>query len=159
MRRAWVVLAKPLMCAAVFGACVPSPPRAPAPRPATPIAAPVNRTWDAVIELFAKYSIPIETVDRSSGLIVTRTMSVSPSKVNAWVNCGPDAEGRYLIYTAAYNVLVRGDSASSTVQVTATWSGKYPCVTTGVYESETELAIKGQAEDQKVRGTEGSSEP
>lgn len=53
---------------------------------------------------------------------------------------------------AAFNVLVKGDSARSSVVVTADWIGvdgagdRIGCVSTGKWEQQFEAAIKAQSE-------------
>lgn len=140
------------LCALLVGCSKPSPP-APVPvqREATPVHASLGRTWDAVIAHFAAHSVPIATIDRSSGLIVTDRMFVSPDDAYQWGWCGwwwDDAapKGQHWKIngpsSGSYNVLVRGDSTSSTIRITARWTleGR-ECVSRDVYERNLESAI------------------
>lgn len=118
-----------------------------APREASQVNAPVSKTWDAVVGVFADLSIPIRTMERASGLIVTDPLSVDPRRSDQWADCGESRSNR-----ASYNVLVRGDRGASTVKVTVRWtyvgdSGVIrECRTRGVWEQrlEGEIAIRAQ---------------
>lgn len=147
----------PLLIA--LAACVVTPPAPPAPRMATPIHASFGRTWDAVIDEFAAQNIPIRTMERASGFIATDALAAG-SDFTADADCGKDFTGTKLIpSTATYNVLVRGDSAASTVKITVKWqyTGEAPsltqtgrvtfdCSTTGTWETLAEARIKSAAE-------------
>lgn len=140
-------------------ACMPAVMPAPAPvRAPTKVAAPYARTWDAVIESFATRNIPIATIDRTSGLIATDRLSVaakeSAKSTHLWADCGRDIMGNYPGPTfARYNVLVRGDSTSSTILVTVRWEGaevlgqkaQFECTTRGLWEGDMEAAIAAAA--------------
>lgn len=149
MRRPIVLLALAL------SACTNTPPPAPpAPRASLTVPLSVGRVWDAVIEQFAETSVPIQTMERASGLIVTTPMGVAASDGLAWANCGKDALGTPLPATlVSYNVLVRGDSTSANLRVTARWasggmggSATVECVTRNVYEPDLEAAVAKRAE-------------
>ena len=144
------------------GAGVTPPPPAPAPRPATKAAASFGKTWDAVIGHFAENSIPIRTIDRSSGLIVTDPMFVSKEdgKRYAWCAWASDwlasTEGSDTVgaSSVSYNVLVRGDSAQSTIRVNARWTTVLEkaavateCQSNDVYEPTLEALIRKRAEE------------
>jgi hypothetical protein len=127
------------------------PPDAPEPRDATRVDASVTRAWDAVVEQFATRNIPIRTVERASGLIVTDQLAVG-REGRSWADCGK-AHGRaYRPNAASYNVLVRGDSSAATVKATVRWTladlkgNSVQCVTTHTWEREFEALVKEQAE-------------
>ena len=127
------------------------PPEAPEPRDATPVNASVARAWDAVVDQFATRNIPIQTIDRASGLIVTDQLAVG-REGRSWADCGK-AHGRaYRPNAASYNVLVRGDSSAATVKATVRWTladlegNSVQCVTTHAWEREFEALVKEQAE-------------
>lgn len=136
-----------------------TPPAAPTPREATPVAASAGRTWEAVIELFADRNIPIRTIERASGLIVTDQLSVGREGIE-WADCGETrwAQGDKKETSdlppthATYNVLVRGDSARSTVKATVRWSHALGlatdvgCTSSHVWEDTFERTIKESAE-------------
>ncbi len=92
------------------------------PHNAIDIGASFGRTWDAVIDEFARSNIPIKTIDRSSGLIATDALKVGPSLGDA-ADCGKDAiVGPVYPTDATYNALVRGDSSrTSLLQITVRW--------------------------------------
>jgi len=138
-----------LLILLTLGACSFVPPSTIAtPRAPAPIAASFARTWNAVIDVFADKNIPIRTIDRASGFIATDALSAAGSDTT-WADCGTGPLGGTLRPTlATYNVLVRSDSAASTVHVTVTWSSVAggQCVTRGVWEGELEQLIRKKAE-------------
>jgi hypothetical protein len=134
-------------------ACVPPQEPEVAAKPADlSIAAPFDRTWNAVVEHFAMNSIPIRTLDRSSGLIVTDDMRVpgKPTEQARWAVCSTGFGMKFGPTVGSYNVLIRGDSSKATVRVTARWedTGRPAnvCQTTGVYEGNLAAAIRQRAE-------------
>jgi len=130
------------------------------------IAASSNKTWNAVIDIFAANNIPIKTIDRASGFIATDPLNVpyALSEATDLANCGRAADGsRGVLESVVYNVLVRGDSAHSTVRVTAQWRGNVSgmftnahvdCSTTGKWESTLESQTRELAENRL-----GTAEP
>ena len=123
----------------------------PTPREATAVSASAGHTWDAVIEQFAARNIPIRTIERVSGLIVTGELSVGGEGAS-WADCGRTAGAQGPPTHATYNVLVRGDSSTSTVKVTVRWSlylspaGNVECFTTNEWEQAFEGEVKARAE-------------
>lgn len=109
-----------------LAACTPIPPRTyPVPEPVT-IEASFGRTWDAVIDHFAVGSIPIQTIERVSGLIVTRPLRIPGTREQAQVyaDCGTDMLGTTGWPTeSSYNIRVTGDSTRSSIRVTAIFAG------------------------------------
>jgi hypothetical protein len=105
-----------------------------------------------VIDVFASQNIPIETVDRSSGLIVPAGRKeppfVRPNEAKKYADCGTDmGSNPNFPSSVKYNVVVRGDSGASSVQVRAFfYAGTSACSSTGVYESGVEGLIKTRAE-------------
>src|SRR5216683_1655699 len=104
-------------------ACAHGPTTQVTPRDATVVNASFERTWSAVIDVFAERNIPIATIDKTSGLIATRPAAVAAPQdtVRTWVDCG-NAWGVYKFAYAEYDVLVRGDSVRSTVKITVAWN-------------------------------------
>jgi hypothetical protein len=145
-----------LVAATLVVSCVGySAPDPPTPREATDVHASLGRTWDAVIDLFAARLIPIRTIERASGLIVTDQLSVGPEG-REWADCGKTSAGRYRPNYATYNVLVRGDSTRARVKATVRWvysdlkEKVLECSTTHVWEMALEGGVKTRAEEQKV---------
>ena len=108
----------------VLTACVTTqaPAATPVPLVATEVAAPAARTWDAVIDVFAERNIPILSMDRSSGFVATDALVVRKYSGGRLAQCGtvlgvPIAPSR-----ATYSIVVRGDSARSTVKATVRWT-------------------------------------
>ncbi len=131
--------------------CATLPPAPPA-RPDTNVHASFGRTWDAVVDYFARSSIPIKTIDRSSGLIAAESQRLSGDN-SRYAGC-KNALASVPVEGASFNVLIHGDSTRSTVRVTANWIGStvsqmsIHCQTTDVWEMEFETAIKAKAEAQ-----------
>jgi hypothetical protein len=151
----------PLAALTTLAACHITPPAPPAPRTAMPVVASFGRTWDAVIDVFAEDGIPIATMDRASGLIVpavsARVVGTPERGPLDYADCGKNGSGSPIVANQArFNVVVRGDSAQSTVQVRAFYQWVSPpllgetsaieCSTTGRYETRAETAIKARAE-------------
>lgn len=126
-----------------------------------PVVASFGRTWDAVIDVFADEGIPIATMDRASGLIVpamsSRVVGTPERGPLDYADCGKNGSGSPIVASQArFNVVVRGDSTQSTVQVRAFFEWVSPpllgesttiaCSTTGLYETRAESAIKARAE-------------
>ena len=133
--------------------CVHGPTTQLTPRAATDVNASFDRTWNAVIDVFAERNIPIATIDKSSGLIATTALGIEESKdtTQEWADCGNLPATR-----ATYNVLVRGAGDRSTVKVTVKWvawrslgmfgEDSRECVTKHVWEAATESEVKMRAE-------------
>lgn len=137
----------------LLAACRPTPPAAPAPRYGTPVNASFGRTWDATIDAFAERGISIETLDRSSGLIVPAGHSYVRGKdiqdALRYADCGKTGWGNVILpFSVKYNVVVRGDSTRSNVVVRAFYRAIEgdACSSKGLFESEAEANIKDKAE-------------
>jgi hypothetical protein len=128
------------------------PPAPPQPRNATSVDATLGETWDAVIDLFATRNIPIRTIERVSGIIATEGLSVDSADGVTWADCGRFGDRQIPANNAIYNVLVRGDSATSTVRATVRWDrrslklGDVECTSNYVWERGLEQGVKDQAE-------------
>jgi hypothetical protein len=136
---------------ATFAACARMPTPA-GPREPMLVNASFGRTWDAAIDAFADRGISIETLDRSSGLIVPAGRARIADAVQGgykYADCGTSWLGSaQLPLSVKYNVLIRGDSARSRVQVRAfylTEKGQQ-CTSTGYWEDYVENGIKERAE-------------
>ena len=134
----------------VLAACASVPAKTYAsPEPVT-IAAPFDRTWSAVIDHFAEQSVPIKTIEKASGLIVTEPMAVSPAYGRTIADCGQAFAGTpWDVSRASYNVRVTGDSIRTTIRVTAMFvpeSQYATCNSRGVYERELMQFVKARAE-------------
>jgi hypothetical protein len=151
----------PLAALTTLAACHMTPPAPPAPRTAMPVTASFGRTWDAVIDVFAEDGIPIATMDRASGLIVpalsSRVVGTPERGPLDYADCGSNIQHQPIVASQArFNVVVRGDSTQSTVQVRSFFEWVSPplmgerntieCSTTGRYETRAETAIKARAE-------------
>jgi hypothetical protein len=117
------------------------------------VHATVAQTWDAVIDLFAARNIPVRTIEKASGLIASDELAVDPADGPKWADCGELGNNRYYPNEAVYNVVVRGDSAGSSVRTTVRWThrtgGDGPdrdCATTYAWEEGLESEVKTRAE-------------
>lgn len=141
------------------------PPDPPAPRVVTPVSAPFERTWNAVIDVFAQEVITVETMEKASGFIVASRAAIphytaaDSAAARAMADCGglePSLLGfrvRYLPSSAKYNVVVRSAGASSTVHVSARFirtvvQTATECSSRGAFESTLESLVKARAEAQ-----------
>ena len=145
-----------------------TPPAPPAPREASEVEASIGHTWDAVIDIFAERNIPIRTIERVSGLIVTDPVALSPGLGQEWADCGTVNDSPSFPDYAAYHVLVRGDTVRSTIKVTARWTSgvregtsEGECTTTHVWEQNLEAEITRRAESGEPirRGADTPSAP
>jgi hypothetical protein len=140
------------VCVLLAGCTTYKPPPQPTPRDASLVSASMGQTWDAVIDLFATRNIPIRTIERASGLIVTDALSVG-EEGNTYASCGT-RNGKVLAPDrATYNVLVRGDSTLATVRTTVLWTRAADpavpeCTSTYVWERGLETEVKARAEQQ-----------
>lgn len=137
--------------------CAATPPAPPSPRVGTPVSASFDKTWSAVIDVFAARNIPIKNMDKSSGFIATEEMSVPGSNArtqNPLADCGKTGIGTYWQPTNAnYNVRVKPEGSGSSVQITVFWKSvlgspapTVNCTSTGKWESDAEAEIKARAE-------------
>jgi hypothetical protein len=131
-------------------ACAPSAPIT-APTPSS-INAGYNQAWNAVIDVLAEDNVPVKTLDRSSGFVVAELSTMSLADLSHFTtNCGGivdlviNSKSPYGL--ANYNILVRGDSTTSTVKVTARFvHGSTVCGTKNVFESAFQTGVKERAE-------------
>ena len=76
-------------------------------------------------------------------------VGVDPNMARVSSDCGSIQGVTIEALTAIYNVLVRGDIRSASVRVTVSWfnpNAPFECVTTGVWESDTQQSIRRRAE-------------
>jgi len=128
------------------------PPPPAEPRDATSVSASMDETWDAVIDLFASRNIPIRTIERASGIIATEGLSVDSADGLKWADCGRVGPKSIPANNAIYNVLVRGDSANSSVRATVRWArlsskeGDLECASNYIWERRLEQEVQERAE-------------
>jgi hypothetical protein len=139
-----------VILAAVSACTVGHPQTAPAPLEPnpTPIAAPVSRTWDALVETLVTQQIPTKTVAKESGLLESGPMSLESWGIrNKEAVAGDCGFGQHA-YFVGFTFLVRGDSANSTLLVTPHYTGDKggACKTTGQWESTIAKAVRARAE-------------
>jgi hypothetical protein len=141
----------------LIAACY-TPPHAPTPREAAPVAASAGRTWDAVIATLGDRNIPIASMERASGFIASPTLTLETvrTRPKGLADCGRSFfSGAPEPTAATYNVLVRGDSSASTIKVTASYvstttdsngTQSVNCASTARFETEVEQAVRARAE-------------
>ena len=124
----------------------------------TTVEASFGKTWDAVIDYFATNNIGVRTLDRQSGFIVAERASIAPSMGElTYAQCPGTAFDQFLVNTtvgptsASYNLVVRGDSARSTVKVNIRFvrvkdGVAADCVSKGEWERALESFVKKRAE-------------
>ncbi|MGD8280183.1 MAG: hypothetical protein PVJ80_07115 [Gemmatimonadota bacterium] len=146
-----------VMSALVASACggpQPLPPEPAPPDAPTFVSTIFDLAWNASVDHFSAYSIPVATVDRDAGEIETERLPVAPDEAIEFADCGtvPGANPEPILATSVvYHVVVRDEGRSSTVLVTASWdtsdpNAPFPCESTGVQEGEMQEAIKLAAE-------------
>ncbi len=110
----------------------------------TAIRAPFGKTWEAVIDWVGKANLSVDVLDRSSGFVSLRQVTVADT---GWADCGRDAYGWIVPSQGRLDIVAHGDSAGSTVRVNAVFAnGGLTCVTRGVLERDVERWIKQAAE-------------
>jgi hypothetical protein len=152
--------------ASLVGCARPTPPGPPQPRSATTVGASFGKTWDAVIDVFAERNISIATLDRASGLIVPAEALYTTRDTSSlrWADCGQTMMRTPLLpHRARFNVVVRGDSAASSVQVRAFFyldpasamatALGFECVSRGTFESDVEADVRARAEGRAAPAT------
>ena len=151
MRRARLILA------VLLSACTVTPPTS-APAPAEKVVrAPVDVVWPQVVAFFANNSIPIQTIEKASGLIVSQPLELSPSQRAAWIDCGRFGEKQMTVLSAtvAFNVFVRPEGDSTAIRVNTALSHTSAeagiqtipasCVSNGHFESQLLAAVGPRA--------------
>jgi len=140
--------------------------------PPTPMAANFDRAWDAAVGWFAERNIPIQTIEKASGIIVADVnIRYLPNRVDVldkngkrqswkqsapvYADCGGPSSGWQFDPTSMiYNIRVKGDGAASSVQVNARYVTEgnanhahfAACSSTGKWEDEIQAYIKQKAE-------------
>jgi hypothetical protein len=110
------------------------------------IAAPIARTWDAVIETGAQHQWPSGAVARDSGVFVT-----GPVSFKGWNELQRNAVGYGCGITGPYYTTltfhVRGDSTHSTLEITPHLFGinDQECLTTGKIERMIAREVEARA--------------
>jgi hypothetical protein len=151
-RLAAVIGASLLACVSM-GCSVAAPKLVPTPRVFMPVSASFARTWDAAVEIVAERSRTIQMVDEPSGLIIVADAFLGDS-TTPWADCGSTVVGAVAPTHMSYNVVVRGDSTSAEVKISAFWTSRESrpetdCVSRGVWEAAIEALIKTRAERTK----------
>ena len=149
----------PALCAALALACssAPAPATSAEPRPAHPVAASAGATWDAVIAALPARGITIRTTDRAGGLVTTDELPIDLREAdrNGWADCGRQFGAALAPNRGSFTIIVRGDSARSTVQAAAVWRAVPPgntmaqpiaCTSRGAWEAALEQDVKARAE-------------
>ena len=130
--------------------CTPPPPPIPARRPDVTIKASFNKTWEAALAVFAERNIPVNK-DRLSGTIASDLRDVL-SKEGGAKQCGTNKAGEIVFANfVKYRIMVKGDSASSTLHAAAVFirsmgASITECPSAGTWEEGFEADVKQRAE-------------
>ena len=117
------------------------------------INASFGKTWDAVIDGLSEGNVPVKTLDKASGYITVEVADAGSSEAeyasklgkDALADCGPKLV-RYPML-ARYNIVVRGDSTTSTVRVRAQFSENgWDCPSRNTFETKLQSYVKAKAE-------------
>jgi len=134
---------------------------APAPRQITkafPIEATFDEVWPAVIESFAELNLPIQNVEKDSGLITTDWISFTGQKNTDYCDCGGlgisverSREGRFNVFVkrtsdSSCEVVVNCIYRQTLETIKGTLAGTRSCVSTGILEADMFEIIKSKLE-------------
>lgn len=120
----------------------------------TYIKAPYDAVWQSAVAYFADARVPIATIDKQSGLIASRQVSLSKDQMIRWLDCGSYgdrpmvnklADDWKLSAVVDFNVFMRPltDSTSARVNLTVSAQsqqvfsmamGKAQCESSGAFE-------------------------
>jgi hypothetical protein len=121
MRHVWVIGI--VLGVGVTGGCVAAPPETAPELKQAIVKAPADVAWQRVVTLFANASVPIQTMDKSSGLIVSGPMSLSGTQRKDLLNCSWSGITVNHQATMRFNVLVAALGDSSTIRINTTAIG------------------------------------
>lgn len=108
---------------------------------------PRDVVWERVVEFFATNNMPIQAIERDSGLIAAERQFARPSSpgmIMDWASCGSEALAIVTAQSADLNVFVRTVPAGTSVTVNTrfnetrsfdTQSWTVECNSTGALES------------------------
>lgn len=113
------------MLAVLLVACHAVQPPVVAPVPEAVVPRPFDAVWSTVVEGFADARVPIETIEKASGIIATRAFRLTFEQLKAWGNCGmaggkpilEQVNGNVMRGAADFNVFVRPRGDSTVVRV------------------------------------------
>jgi hypothetical protein len=151
--RPWTIFSA--LCALAAGCATVVPPPAPPAPQETYVAAPFDTVWQRAVAFFANSRVPIQAIEKGSGLIASTRFQMPFDQVEAWADCGNASTGGSTIarlkainnlptVLADFNVLLRPVRDSTAVRVNLGYSatvrapaGMVPlqCVTNGTFES------------------------
>jgi len=129
---------------------------APAPRQIVssfPIDKPFDTVWSAVIEVFAELQLPIQTLEKDSGLIVSDWISLIGQDNNGYCDCGKLVMLDEVERVGKFNVFVKKTSENSCeIKINSQFQQSYVdldhiiykrnCVSTGKLEAEIYNMVK-----------------
>jgi hypothetical protein len=144
MRHRLVVLLLPVVLATVACAHV-VPPREAAPVADRYAHTPFDTAWHRAIVYFANEHVPIQTIDKSSGLLVSSRFQLPFSDLKAWGDCGTASTGgstiarleaihNYPTTSADFNVVMQPAGDSTSVRVSLAISGNVHVATGGLMD-------------------------
>lgn len=144
---------------AILAGCTPPPTPAATPVSATAVRASFGKTWGAVVAALAERTINVKTIDKNSGFVTAEAAEVPGDSLKKYtVNCGRGGIVASLFTPSGqsavmrYNILVKGDSAASSIHVTTQTIMDFgsgvtvKCLTNGVFENSLQDEVKARAE-------------
>jgi hypothetical protein len=119
-----------------------------APAPAESIVpVPFDAVWPRIVAFFANANVPIQTVEKASGLIASQRLTLSPDQIGSWLHCETLdlQEWMQATFTSTFNVFARptGDSTYVRVNVAIT-----AVVATDIGPLHLDCVSKGRFEQQ-----------
>lgn len=123
MRRLTLTIGATIAAALPIGCARPHV-NAPAPAAESIVRVPFDVAWPRVIAFFANSNVPIQTLDKASGLIASQQLALSPYQRLTWVNCKSNFFNEITAvassgssYSGNFNVLARSLGDSTYVRV------------------------------------------
>ena len=153
------------LCLVAVGCATVVPPAAPPPPKESFVAAPFDTVWQRAVAFFANSRVPIQTIEKSSGLIASTRFQMPFDQIEAWADCGNASSGGSTIarlkainnlptVLADFNVLLRPVGDSTAVRVNLGYSAtvrapagmvQLQCVTNGAFEQALTAYVSGPA--------------
>jgi hypothetical protein len=131
----------------------PATPPTPTPK-STYVKAPFDAVWSAVVEYFADTRIPIQTIDKASGIIASKGFELGPELRLSWMDCGT-AGGKPLVEqandvmkaNADFNVFVRPTGDSTEIRLNVGMNGSRMTPFAGNQYTEQKCISNGKFEE------------
>lgn len=143
------------------------PPAQPAAPTTMYVRAAYDTVWERTISFFADSRIPIQTIDKASGLIATTKFALTGEALDRWADCGKTSDGASALaklesvhntprVVVDFNVFIRptADSASVRINLGLSANADSPmgsvsvvCVSNGRFERELLASLQRQSSE------------